>query len=140
MSGQRLGPGYVVRREPYEIAVALGCAPGVWLVPRVVQAVAVPRWGLVAAGVLLSVGAVLTLWGLLGVALETDDVRRVVARHVEQAGQITIAGMLGLLAAGTGTLSGGGAARFCLEVGCAVGAAARAVAIGRTFKTAGRFV
>jgi len=138
--GPNLGVGYIVRREPYELATAAGWLPGGFLVPRITAAVAIPRWGLLAAGVLLSLGALLTLAGLLGVAVERDDVRRVVARHVEQAGQILVAGMLTALAFGTGSASGGGLVRIVLEVAGAVGAGARATIINRTYTNAGRFL
>jgi hypothetical protein len=136
------GLGTVLRQQPYEAAVAVACLSGVleaWG-GRGSGAVSTvfPWWALHLLGATLALGGVLTVGGLIGVGCCLRDVPRVVARRVEQSGQILIAGVLFAVAAGAATYGANGAITSAVDVALAVASAARASVIADTFRTAGR--
>ena len=99
MNRRLLGLGHVARQQPYEgaMAFALGLAAAwsLWGPPQgagVLGRVLV-RWQVQAADCMVITGAVLTLGGLVAVGVVRDAVHRVVARRVEQSGQVLLGGV-----------------------------------------------
>jgi hypothetical protein len=134
--------GHVMWQQPYEAVIALACASGVLQVGRGTASGAATRlyqhWVLDAIGLVSLCGAALTLAGLVACGIATKEVSRVMARRVEQCGQLLLAGVL--LALGIAALSSGvrGVNSGALELATACAATARAVMVSRAIARAGR--
>jgi len=142
MTPRLTGLGHVGRQQPYEAALALAYLSALWQLSQGTGSGAasrvLPHWALYVTDALLGLGGALTLGGLLAVGVATSDVRRVLGRRVEQAGQLLTAGVLA--ATGIGAFTAGTPGTVPGAVYTALGAAAvtRASMIGRTFAAAGR--
>lgn len=133
----------MLRQQPYEAALALALAVSslASLSTRAPASAArrvLPAWALHPAAALLALAGVLTLAGLLAAGCMLTDVRRVMARRLEQAGQALMCGVLAAIA--IGAFSAGKVGLVAGSVYCALGgaAAARASLIGHTFNAAGK--
>lgn len=137
-----VGLGRVLRQQPYEAAVGLGALSGI------VEAVTargstalslvIPHWALHALGVMIALGGALTLCGLVLAGVVVDDVRRVVARRMEQAGQIMISGVLAAIGIGAATYGVSSLIPGVVDIALASASAVRAGVIADTFRSAGR--
>jgi hypothetical protein len=137
------GLAHIVRQQPYEgaLAFALGLQAAWSLTqpPREAGALGrlLDRWQLDVADGALIVGAVLTLAGLAAVAVVTGAVHRVLARRVEQAGQLLIAGVLVAVATAAFSLGHVGVVGGLVYGSLAFAAGLRAVLVGRLVRGQG---
>jgi len=134
----------VLRQQPYEGAIAAAALLGFLEVARGrgsgAAAAVLPHWALYLLGGSLCLGAALTLAGLLGAGLALDDLRRVRARRIEQAGQLCVAGALAALGMSAATRGLDGAISGGVQLAVAAAALVRAHVIGGVFKQAGRLL
>lgn len=136
------GLAVVWRQQPYEAALSVAWLGGVvqLVTGRASGADAkiLPHWALPILSGVIALGGLLTLTGLVMTGMVADDVRRVVARRLEQVGQIMISGVL--FATGIGVVSYGVIGAVTGGVYLALGAATatRAAVIAGTFRRAGR--
>lgn len=134
--------GRALRQQPYEAALSVAWLSG--LVPMVTgrgsAAVArvLPSWSFHILGGVIALGGMLTLAGLVLAGLSVDDVRRVVARRLEQSGQIMISGVLMVIGAGAVSFGAAGAVTGGVYLALAAATVTRAVVIAETFRVAGR--
>lgn len=137
-----LGLGRILRQQPYEAAIGLGCLSGLLeaITGRGSNALSavIPHWALHVLGVMVAAGGVLTLGGLVASGLMVDEVRRVVARRMEQTGQIMISGVLVAIGIGATTYGVGSAIPGVVDLALGLASAVRAAVIADTFRTAGR--
>lgn len=135
------GLAHIWRQQPYEAAIALAAGSELWALHAHSQAGAasrvLPPWALYAADALFATGGLMTLAALIAIGYTADDVRRVLARRLEQGGQLLIASVLAATA--IGAFSAGSIGVVPGAVYCALGAAAatRAALIARTFSAHG---
>lgn len=136
------GLAHVARQQPYELAFAVACLSTLWALHQGSGSGAVakilPHWALIAADLIFAAGGALTLIGLVTVGSTLDDVRRVVARRVEQGGQSLIAGVCAAYAIAAFSLGSLGTVPGAVYAAIAAAAATRAAMIARTFREAGR--
>lgn len=134
---------HVLRQQPYEAALALALAVSAVAslstgAPPGAAARVLPVWALRPAAALLALSGALTVGGLFGAGYVLSDVRRVLARRVEQSGQTLMGGVL--LAVALGAFSAGrvGIVPGTIYAALAAASSGRAALIGHTFRAAGR--
>lgn len=143
MSPRLAGLVHIARQQPYEGALAFamalsagwslsGASGSSGLLGRVLT-----RWQVDAADVMLITGGVLTLAGLFTVGVADDAVRRVLARRVEQAGQVLMGGVLLALAAAAASLGRAGIVGVLVYGALALAAGLRSVLVGRLVRGSG---
>ena len=143
MAPDRLrGLGRALRRQPYETALAAACLTGLEEVVKgrgsTALSTVVPHWALHVLGAMAATGALLTLVGLVAAGWAVDDVRRVVARRIEQTGQVMISGVLVVIGIGAATYGINSLIPGVIDVAMGTAAAVRAADIGAAFRAAGR--
>jgi hypothetical protein len=143
-SGRRVGLRVVLRRQCYEAGAAVACLSGAVEAftgrGSTVAALVFPWWGLRLAGLMLAGGGACTLAGLGGAGLLVDDVRRVLARRVEQLGQFVQAILLVVLGAGALSRGYSGVIFGAVFCGVGVGALVRGWEISKSFADAGKLL
>jgi len=137
------GVAHVLRQQPYEAALALALAVSALASLRAgagsgAAARVLPHWMLRPAALLLAGADLLTLAGLLAAGAALADVPRVLARRVEQAGQLLQGGVLAAIAVGALSAGPPGTVTGSVYTALAAAGAARAAVIGHVLKTAGR--
>lgn len=134
--------GRVLRQQPYEAALSVAWLSGVvqMVTGRGSAAVArvLPPWSFHILGGVIALGGMLTLAGLVMAGWSVDDVRRVVARRLEQSGQIMISGVLMVIGVGAVSYGSVGAVTGAVYLALAAATVTRAATIAETFRTAGR--
>lgn len=143
MSPRLEGLRHVLRQQPYEaaLAVALTLSSVASLTagtPPGASARVLPAWALHPVAVLLALGGTLTVGGLFAAGYVLADVRRVLARRVEQAGQTLMGGVLFAVALGAFSVWPAGIVAGSVYAALAGAAGVRAALIGHTFRAAGR--
>jgi hypothetical protein len=136
------GLGLVLRQEAYEAAIGLACVASGWSAVRGVKSAAaarvLPVWSIRPLEALLCLGGLLTLGALVTVGLTLDEVRKVLARRVEQSGQVLVAGLFFAVAVGAFGAGAAGIISGALYTALAAASAVRAGEIGALFRAAGR--
>lgn len=143
MSPRLEGLGHVLRQQPYELALAAALvisSVASLSAGRPSQAAArvLPGWALRPVAVLLVVGGALTIAGLITVGAVLNDMARVLARRVEQAGQVLMCGVLAAVALGLFSLGLAGVTGGSVYLALGAASGVRAALIGHTFNVAGR--
>lgn len=142
MTPRLQGLAHIGRQQPYEAAIGVAALSALWALHggtgSGAAARVLPHWALQTADVVLGLGGVLTLGALVAIGYTIDDVRRVLARRVEQAGQLLIAGVTMATAVGAFTAGAIGTVPGCVYTALSAAAATRAGMIGHTFAVAGR--
>lgn len=134
--------GRILRLQPYEAAIGVGSLSGVVELATgrgssALSAV-IPHWALHVLGGMAVLGG---LWTLVGLAMQgfvVDDVRRVMARRMEQTGQIMISGVLLVIGIGAATYGVTSVVPGTMELAISVAAAVRAAVIAESFRAARR--
>lgn len=142
MTPRLQGLAHIGRQQPYEAALALACVSALWALRGGTGSGAatrvLPHWALQTADVMLGIGGILTLVALVAVGYTVDEVRRVMARRVEQAGQILLAGVFAATGIGAFTAGAPGVVPGAVYSALCYAAATRATMISRTFAAGGR--
>lgn len=143
MSPRFEGLRHVLRQQPYEaaLAVALTLSSVASLIAGSspsASARVLPAWALHPAAVLIALGGVLTLAGLFGAGYVLSDVRRVLSRRIEQAGQTLMGGVLFAVSMGAFSVWPAGVVSGAVYAALSAAGVARAALIGHTFAAAGR--
>lgn len=142
MRTRLIGLRIVLRQQPYEAAFGVACLSGmVQLVTGRGSASAsrvVPHWALHILGGIIVSGGLLTLAGLVLSGVVADEVRRVVARRLEQSGQTMISGVLLVLGVSALSFGAAGAVNGGVYLALCAATAVRAVVIAATYRAAGR--
>jgi hypothetical protein len=131
-----------LRQEPYEAAIGTASLSGVveMATGRGSNAlsVVIPHWALHVLGAMAMVGGALTLAGLVVAALAADDAGGVLARRMEQTGQIMLSGVLVALGIGATTYGISSLIPGAMQLAVGAAAAVRAAAIARILRTGAR--
>lgn len=142
MTPRPQGLAHIGRQQPYEAAISVAALSALWSLRQGAGSGAVarvlPHWALQTADVMLALGGVLTLGALVAIGYTVDDVRRVLARRVEQGGQLLIAGVTAATAIGAFSIGANGTVPGCVYGALSSAAATRAGMISRTFAASGR--
>jgi len=142
MTPRLRGLAHIGRQQPYEAAIGVAALSALWALRGGTGSGAaariLPHWALQAVDVMLGLGGILTLTALVAIGYTADDVRRVLARRVEQAGQALIAGVTAATAVGAFSAGAIGTVPGCVYTALSAAAATRATMISRTFAAAGR--
>jgi hypothetical protein len=131
-----------VRQQPYETAIGAASLTGVVELATgrgsSALSMVIPHWALHVLGAVIALGGAMTLAGLMLAAWTADEVRLVVARRVEQAGQIMISGVLVAIGVGAATYGVSSLIPGAVDLALGAASAARAAEIAATFRTVGR--
>jgi hypothetical protein len=132
----------LLRDTAYEVVLALVSVTAGWqmlLNPHTLTSPLsplAPTWEVVGFAVGLMLGGLLTVVGLVLTGASTDRVRRVIARRLEEFGQITLAGMFMAPAITAFGLGGRGFIAGMFDLGLSMAAISRVREMRAAFATA----